>query len=388
VNAGIGDVGLREEIDILEETGVQVEPDVVVLAFYLNDSRPPWGFPETLQGRGWLRRYSVLADKIYREAALGRWLRDTGEDRFGWTRQLRDPAWRTNREAFLRLAHAARYDWGAAWEEGSWARVDPELARLRGLSERHGFRVAVVLFPVRYQALTRFIENAPQRRIRGQAEALGWPVLDLLPLAREEGAGFFFDTCHPTSQANDRIGRALAEFLRERVLDGGPTARELGRFDGRTTSLWRVGYAGAVVTQIPVQEGLYTGPPESPQLVASRCTDCAEVTFPKQDACPHCTGRSVEEIPLSRRGKLWTWTVQHFPPPAPPYAGPADRESFVPFGVGYVELAEGVRVEGRLTESDPARLQIGMDMELVLEKFLEDAEGNDLLTFAFRPVRG
>ena len=138
--------------------------------------------------------------------------------------------------------------------------------------------------------------------------------------------------------------------------------------------------------QVPIREGLFSWPSEQPQLIASRCVACGEVTFPQQDSCPSCTERGAEEILLSRRGTLWTWTVQHFPPPAPPYIGSADRESFVPFGVGYVELPEGIRVEGRLTVNDPAKLEIGMEMELVLEKFIDDEEGNELVTFAFQPV--
>ncbi len=134
----------------------------------------------------------------------------------------------------------------------------------------------------------------------------------------------------------------------------------------------------------PIQEGLFTWPSESPQLVASRCQECGEVTFPRQTSCPCCTARSCEEILLSRRGKLWTWTIQRFPPPVPPYVGSADRDTFVPYGVGYVELPEGIRVEGRLTVNDPERLEIGMDMELVVEEF-RDGEGNALLTFAFQP---
>ncbi len=138
------------------------------------------------------------------------------------------------------------------------------------------------------------------------------------------------------------------------------------------------------MAQRPIAEGLFTWPAEQPQLIASRCLDCGEVTFPRQSSCPACTADATEEILLSRRGKLWTWTVQRFPPPAPPFVG--DRESFVPFGVGYVELPEGIRVEGRLTENDPGALEIGMDMELVIEKFAEDEEGHELMTFAFQPV--
>jgi uncharacterized OB-fold protein len=88
---------------------------------------------------------------------------------------------------------------------------------------------------------------------------------------------------------------------------------------------------------------------------------------------------------LSRRGRLWAWTTQEFPPPSPPYAGPTGA-AFVPYGVGYVQLAEEVRVETRLTTTEG--LKIGMDMELVLVPFRIDGDGNEVMTFAFRPVDG
>ncbi len=135
--------------------------------------------------------------------------------------------------------------------------------------------------------------------------------------------------------------------------------------------------------QVPIQEGLYTWPCERPQLIASKCRDCGEVAFPKQAACPACTCGSTEEIRLARRGKLWTWTIQRFAPP-PPYTG--DRTSFVPFGVGYVEMPEGIRIEARLTVNEPERLAIGMDMELVIERFKDAEDGTELVTFAFQPA--
>lgn len=135
--------------------------------------------------------------------------------------------------------------------------------------------------------------------------------------------------------------------------------------------------------QIPIAEGLFTWPSDSPRLIGSKCTDCSEVTFPAQQRCPSCPCDSCGEILLGRRGTLWTWTVQNFPPPHP-YIG--DPRSFVPFGVGYVELPEGVRVEARLTENDASRLEIGMEMELVVEKFADADSGDVLMTFAFQPV--
>lgn len=138
--------------------------------------------------------------------------------------------------------------------------------------------------------------------------------------------------------------------------------------------------------QVPVQEGLFTWPSDDPRLIASRCKDCADVMFPKQESCPACSSQKVEEILLSKRGTVWTWTIQNFPPPIPPYAGNGDRDTFEPYGVAYIEFEEGIRVETRLTESDPEKLEIGMEMELVIEKIADDADGNELMTFAFQPV--
>jgi len=142
----------------------------------------------------------------------------------------------------------------------------------------------------------------------------------------------------------------------------------------------------ATPERVPIEEGLFTWPSDSPQLIASRCTACGDLAFPRQHSCPACSSEAVEELLLSRRGKVWTWTIQHFPPPIPPYAGSGDRDSFVPYGVAYVELPEGIRVEARLTENDPEKLEIGMEMELVVVPFAEDDEGRECLTFAFAPV--
>lgn len=147
------------------------------------------------------------------------------------------------------------------------------------------------------------------------------------------------------------------------------------------------------MARVPIAEGLFTWPaeeaqpPQRPQLIGSRCRGCGQVAFPRQRTCPACTGEETEDVLLGRRGRLWTWTIQRFPPPSPPFVGYRDAaEPFEPFGVGYVELPEGLRVEARLTENDPARLEIGMDMELAIVPFDRDAEGNERMTFAFRPV--
>ena len=137
-----------------------------------------------------------------------------------------------------------------------------------------------------------------------------------------------------------------------------------------------------------IHDGLFTWPADEPRLIGSKCADCGTVTFPAQDSCPKCCGQSVARHLLARRGTLWSWTIQGFPPKAPPYAGPVTPDRFQPFGVGYVELAGEVIVETRLTENDPDKLAIGMTMELVIEPFDTDAPNGPVVTYAFRPVAG
>ncbi len=69
----------------------------------------------------------------------------------------------------------------------------------------------------------------------------------------------------------------------------------------------------------------------------------------------------------------------------PPYAGPTGKD-FVPFGVGLVQLGDVIRVEGRLTENDPAKLEFGQEVELTMVPFTTDEDGNEIVTFAFQPV--
>jgi uncharacterized OB-fold protein len=132
---------------------------------------------------------------------------------------------------------------------------------------------------------------------------------------------------------------------------------------------------------------VFTWPSEAPQLIGSRCDECAAVTFPVQSRCPRCGRSTMSELLLPRRGTLVSWTTQGFPPVVP-YTGDETGKNFVPFGVGLVQLDDVVRVDVRLTESDPAKLDFGMEVELQVIPFYVDADGDEIMTFAFAPVTG
>jgi lysophospholipase L1-like esterase len=216
INAGVGDVGIKEEVDILRDAVSDVEPNIVVVGFYLNDSRPPWGFSGEMGNRGWLRRNSVVADTLYRQFKLRQWVKDTGADRFAWTSRSNSLDWQHDRDAFRSLVHLARYDWGSAWLDSSWRVVEGEFLRLRKLADRHRFEVLVVVFPVSFQVYSDFVDDKPQRLLAEAAAAHEFDHMDVLPLLRQHRESeLFFDHCHPRVLANALIGKAIADHLLE-----------------------------------------------------------------------------------------------------------------------------------------------------------------------------
>ncbi len=133
------------------------------------------------------------------------------------------------------------------------------------------------------------------------------------------------------------------------------------------------------MTHKPIASGVFTEGPE-PRLIGARERHSGRIVFPSPPG-----DERFEEVVLPRQGKLWSYTVQRFAPKSPPYAGPVP---FEPFAVGYIELAEAVIVESRLTEAAFEKLRVGMPMELTIIPLRTDPDGVVVTTFAFRPCEG
>lgn len=136
--------------------------------------------------------------------------------------------------------------------------------------------------------------------------------------------------------------------------------------------------------KIPLREKLWTysvDQERGPRLIGSRCLDCGEIFFPTRNDgfCTHCQSENLEEIQLSSHGKIYSYTIVMQRPPVY-YRGT------VPYAIGYVELPEGVRVETLFSINNLEQLRIGLDVELVIEKLHEDEEGNEVLTYKFKPL--
>jgi uncharacterized OB-fold protein len=136
---------------------------------------------------------------------------------------------------------------------------------------------------------------------------------------------------------------------------------------------------------------VFTWPSDEPRLLGARCGNCGTHTFPAQAGCPRCGSEDMGVVELADRGTLFTFTTQGFLPKEPytgPEAGLENEADYTPFAIGYVELPGEVMVETRLTEADPTRLEIGMPMRLVIVPFRTEADGTEVMTYAFAPDDG
>jgi lysophospholipase L1-like esterase len=224
INAGVPGIGLADELAILLESGLDTEPDVVVLCFYLNDVQPSPGIRFTglpgLAGRSRLlttlaRSFSLLEYRLQGPSGRGTTPETLGE----WREQVSARFGPTG-DPFVPFIAANVDDWGAAWADGAWLQMAPLFETIKQVTDRHGARLLIVGFPVRGQVETSspsLVHRYPQVKLEEAADALGVQVLDLLPLLRgvfeEEGEAPFHDHCHPTAWGNRLIARWILDSL-------------------------------------------------------------------------------------------------------------------------------------------------------------------------------
>ena len=141
-------------------------------------------------------------------------------------------------------------------------------------------------------------------------------------------------------------------------------------------------------TPVLVGEGLFklpSSPSDKPRLIGNKCRSCGETFFPSRVCCRRCSSEDMEEVLFNPIAKLHSFTTFRVKPPhsiAP-----------MPYMAGLVELEGGEKVKTLLTDCDQSSLELGMDMELVIEsigKSLEPMEkievGTDIIGWKFRPV--
>ncbi|MDO8567287.1 MAG: OB-fold domain-containing protein [Dehalococcoidales bacterium] len=136
--------------------------------------------------------------------------------------------------------------------------------------------------------------------------------------------------------------------------------------------------------RILIGEGLFhipESPDDQPYLIGSKCSNCGYIAFPKVMVCPRCMKEeTMKETPLSRRGKLDTFAI----------VAQAPSGFKTPHMMAKINLPEGVKVFSLLTGVEPSddALTIGQEVEMVIDIVKQNAQGEDVIGWKFRPVQG
>ena len=139
----------------------------------------------------------------------------------------------------------------------------------------------------------------------------------------------------------------------------------------------------ALKLRVPIEPGFFTVPDDPatpPRLLGSRCRACGEYFFPRRVVCARCLAEDTQNVELSPRGTLYTWTYVYFP-----LFGTKRADHGGGYGVGQIDLPEGPRVQAVLS-GEPGVFHIGMEMEIELETLRENKEGQDVVIHRFRPA--
>ena len=135
--------------------------------------------------------------------------------------------------------------------------------------------------------------------------------------------------------------------------------------------------------RIPVAEDLFRWTEGNVELIGSRCRGCGAHYFPKKLSCcnPDCKEKEVIEVALSGRGRLYSYTVQAYRPPAL-----FKMEAWAPYAIGLIDLPEGLRVMGMLTGVTLEEVVIDMAVDLTVDPLYRDEQGREVMTYKFKPA--
>jgi uncharacterized protein len=134
--------------------------------------------------------------------------------------------------------------------------------------------------------------------------------------------------------------------------------------------------------RIPVQEGLFIeadpGTGKS-YLIGNKCKKCGLTAFPKTPVCPRCQIQdTMEETKFEGKGTLDSYSIVQAALPG--FAQPSIQ--------AYINLDNGPKMWTLITGCEPIEgsLKLGMKMEMVIDKIRDDEEGNELISYQFKPA--
>tara|TARA_B100001013_G_C24610465_1_gene442931 strand:+ start:190 stop:1278 length:1089 start_codon:yes stop_codon:yes gene_type:complete len=228
INGGNPDTGLKELLRIFSKRDVAVSPDIALVCFYMNDSRPPMGFRSEFVGGSWVVRFvrgnpwvrrsmlvSFMYSQYYQWGVSREFKMLPISRRMEWHELFKKAPWQDNPAILNEMIETAQFDWGAAWRDDTWPEVKDHLKVLDRLCRQNNIRPALLAMPVKIQVYASVQRHEPQKALAKIAGELGWPYLDVLPglIKAKDDPGLFTDHCHFSPRGHTIVSESIQEFL-------------------------------------------------------------------------------------------------------------------------------------------------------------------------------
>ncbi len=121
--------------------------------------------------------------------------------------------------------------------------------------------------------------------------------------------------------------------------------------------------------------------PQRYRMEAGKCEKCGHLAFPPRLVCPGCGNEEFTTIRLSGNGTLLTHTIIR--------VAPDGFEDSAPYAIGIIELKEGIRILGQVTDCDPEQLKTGDPLVAKFRRMNEEGKtGMIMYSYKFVPDMG
>ncbi|MFM7292335.1 MAG: SGNH/GDSL hydrolase family protein [Planctomycetia bacterium] len=189
LNAGVGNLNTAMEVAYLKHAGVHLQPDLVLLAWFINDAEPP-----PVPRRGWLARHSYA---------------------YVWLDSASDSAMR---RLIGRQDYRDYYTGLYRDENPGWTRCKHALRDLAAVCRDRGIPCRVLMIPELHSLGSAYEFRDVHDAVRRVCRQAGLPVLDLLEAlpAVADARRYWVspDDAHPNAEANDLLARAIDSDVR------------------------------------------------------------------------------------------------------------------------------------------------------------------------------
>ena len=114
------------------------------------------------------------------------------------------------------------------------------------------------------------------------------------------------------------------------------------------------------------------------KLMAGKCLKCGKIHLPPRPLCDKCFSQQFKWTKVTGKGKLLTFSVIHI--------APQQFQAIAPYAVGIIQLENGLKLPGMISDATQKQLKIGMDLTIDFEACTTTETWPQWPRYCFKPL--